>query len=65
MKVLDVDTAIPKYVLDTLSMGPKNPVLTKFDSKSFLVEMDMLLNKLQNHDITNEIINDINIATLK
>eukprot|EP00111_Clytia_hemisphaerica_P023398 TCONS_00068918-protein len=65
VRLLDVEVPVPKYVLDTLSMGPKNSVLTKFDSKGFLAEMDLLLNNLQNPDVTNETINDINIATLK
>ena len=65
VRLLDVDVPVPKYVLDTLSMGPKNSVLTKFDPKCFLAEMDVLLNNLQNSDITNETINNINIATLK
>ena len=54
----------PKYVLDTLVLGPKNPVLEKFDQKAMLAEIDLLLNHLQEQNVSNETISNINIATM-
>ena len=34
----------PQYVLETLSLGPKNAVLDKFNPHDVLAELDMLLN---------------------
>ena len=54
----------PKYVLDTLVLGPKNPVLEKFDQNAMLAEIDLLLNHLQEQNVSNETISDINIAAI-
>ena len=40
--VVDYDIQIPQYVMDTLTLGPKNPVLIKFNPKEALAELDML-----------------------
>ena len=45
-------------------MGPKNPVLEKFDQKVVLAEIDLLLNHLQEKNVSNETIRYINIATI-
>ena len=56
---------LPRYVLDTLALGPKNPVLDKFNEKEVSAEMDHLLNRLKSNGISNDVINDINVATPK
>ena len=33
----------PDYVMETLKLGPRNPVLTKFDDKDVLSEVDLVL----------------------
>ena len=45
-------------------MGSKNPVLEKFDQKVILAEIDLLLNHLQEENVSNETIRYINIATI-
>ena len=54
-----------KYVLDTLSMGPKNPTLDRFNQKELLAEIDLFLNRLEKANVSNNILNHINVATLK
>ena len=54
-----------KYVLDTLSMGPKNPTLDRFNQKELLAEINLFLNRLGKANVSNNILNDINVATLK
>ena len=68
MTLLDVfkfDIHPPKYVLDTLSMGPKNLILDKFNQKKLLAEIDLLLNRLGKANVSNNVLNIINVATLK
>ena len=65
IRLFEVDIHPPKYLLDTLSMGPKNPILDKFNQKELLAEMDLLLNRLGKANVSNDVFNDINIATLK
>ena len=36
VKLFDIGIVPPKYVIDTLAFGLKNPVLTKFDRSRFL-----------------------------
>ena len=64
VRLFDIDIVPPKYVIDTLALGPKNSVLTKFDQKETLAEIDSLLHKLNTQNTSNEAINDINAATL-
>ena len=68
MTLLDVfkfDIHPPKYVLDSLSMGPKNLILDKFNQKELLAEIDLLLNRLGKANVSNNVLNIINVATLK
>ena len=65
VKFFDIGIVPPKYVIDTLTLGPRNPVLTKFDQKEILAEIDIVLSKLNERIVSNEVINDINIATLQ
>ena len=64
VKLFELDIVPPKHVLDTLALGPKNPVLEKSDWKAMLVEIDLLLNHLQEQNVSNETISDINIAAI-
>ena len=64
VKLFEIDIAPPKYVSDALALGPKNPVLEKIDGKAMLPKMDLLLNHLQEQNVSNETISDINIATI-
>ena len=59
-----IDTSPPSYVLQTLSLGPKNAVLDRFDPKMVLAEVDDLLHRWENDEISDEIITDINVKTL-
>ena len=59
-----LDTVPQKYVLDTLTLGPKNSVLEKFDQKVMLAEIDLLLSHLQEQNVSNKTCSDINIATI-
>ena len=65
VRLFELDIVPPKYVIETLSLGPKNSVLTNFDQKKLLAEIDILLSKLEARDISNETVNDISAATLK
>ena len=60
----DLETPPPAYVMETLSLGPKNAVLGKFDPKDVLAEVDGLLSHCKNRKIPDEIITDINVKTL-
>ena len=52
VKVIDIDFQIPEYVLETLSLGPKNAVVESFDSKEVLTQMDSLLYRCKRDGIT-------------
>ena len=40
----NLDSNPPKYVMETLSLGPKNAVIEKFEPKDVLAEMDGVMN---------------------
>ena len=61
---IGVDVHIPKYVLDTLGMGPKDPVLDHFDKKALLCEVDLLLEFGEKRVITEDQKNDIEASTV-
>ena len=65
VRFFELDIHPPKYVLDTLSMGPKNPILYKFKQKELLAEINLLLNRLGKASVSNDVLNDINVANLK
>ena len=65
VKICDLDIQPPRYVIDTLALGPKNAVLDTFDSKETLSQIDALLNRCKRDKVSNEIMNDINVATFK
>ena len=45
--VLDDDIQIPEFVMKCLSLGPKHPVLEKFNSNDVLTEIDCLLEHIE------------------
>ena len=65
VKILDADIKPPRYVIDTLALGPKNSTLEKFDSKDTLAQIDSLLYRCKGAKVTTTIMNDINVATFK
>ena len=50
--------------METLSLGPKNAVLDRFDPKDVLAEVDGLLYHCKKNKVSDEIITDINVKTL-
>ena len=64
VKVCDESLVIPKYVMETLSLGPRNAVLEKFDPKKLLAEIDGLLSHCKKYKISDDIGTDINVKTL-
>ena len=59
-----LDSSPPAYVLETLSLGPKNAVLDTFDQKEILAEVDHLLYHCDQNNVSDDIVTDINIKTL-
>ena len=64
VRLCDIDLKPPKYVFDTLSLGPKHAVLDKIDSKDILAELDGLLHHCVRNNVSEEVITDINVKTL-
>ena len=64
VKLLELDRTPPAYVLDTLSLGPRNPVLNKFEPKDILVELDSFLSDCKKKYVAEETLTDINVKTL-
>ena len=65
VRICDNDIAPPRYVLDTLALGPKNAVLDKFDPKDTLAQIDALLFNCKKGKVSEDIMNDINVETFK
>ena len=59
-----LDEDPPDYVMETLSLGPKNAVLEKFNPHDVLAEIDALLSHCKDSNIPEEVISDINIKTI-
>ena len=59
-----LDNTLPSYVMETLSLGPKNAVLDRFEPKEVLAELDSLLSYCKDANVNDEKITDINIKTL-
>ena len=59
-----LETTPPKYVMETLALGPKNAILDKFDPKDLLAEIDALLHHCKTNKVADETITDINVKTL-
>ena len=55
----------PAYVIDTLSLGPRSPVLNKCDSKEVLATIDGFLHHCKEKCIVpDDVMTDINIKTI-
>ena len=54
----------PKYVMETLQLGPKNSTLERFDENNVLAELDTLLNFCKRKEVNEDVISDINVKTL-
>ena len=63
VKIIDVDIDIPKYGMETLALGPKNPILETFNSKPILAEVDSLLEFCESRIEEAEVKNNIECAT--
>ena len=59
-----LETPPPSYIMETLSLGPKNAVLDRFDPKEVLAEIDELLHHCKENQVSEETITDINVKTL-
>ena len=64
VKIIDEDIKPPDYVLQVLSMGPKQPVLDEFRPKHLLAEVDIALSQLSASS-TQDALYQINIATFQ
>ena len=64
VQVCDVSINIPNYVMQTLAMGPRHPVMDKFNEKDVLVELDGFLKFCKDKHVNNAAITDINVKTL-
>ena len=64
VKILDENLFVPKYIMETLSLGPRSAVTEKFDPKEILAEVDGLLSHYKDNNICDEVITDINVKTL-
>ena len=60
----NLDEEPPAFVIDTLSLGPKNAVLQRFNPHDVLAEIDGLLSYCKNNKLTEDVISDINIKTI-
>ena len=61
----NLDSAPPQYVLDTLSLGPKNSVLDRFNPKDVLAEVDLLLAHCKQNNVSQQLMTEINVKTLQ
>ena len=64
VRLLELKKTPPAYVIETLSLGPRSPVLNKFDSKEVLATLDEFLHHCKNNCVDDEVITDINVKTL-
>ena len=59
--MFELDIVPTKNALDTLALGPKNPVLEKFDQNVMLAE---IVNRFQEENVSNETFSYINITAV-
>ena len=64
VRLFELDKTPPTYVMETLSLGPRNPVIERFNPNDVLVELDKFLKHCQKNYLSDEIMTDINIKTL-
>ena len=60
----NLNYSLPKFVLDTLRLGPKSAVLDNINPKYVLAELDLFIKLCRSADISDETIRDINIKSL-
>ena len=60
----NLDYSLPKFVLDTLSLGPKSAVLDHVNPKNILAELDLFHKFCKDGSVNDNIFTDINIKTL-
>jgi len=65
VRLHNLDITPPRYVLDTLALGPKNAVIDHFNHHDLLAELDLLLNRCQRDNVHNDTINEINMAVVR
>ena len=65
VKVHNLDITPPRYVMDTLALGPRNAVLDRFNHHDLLAELDLLLNRCRRNKVDNDTINEINMAVVR
>lgn len=53
----------PEYVTTTLAKGPTHPILNRFDEKTTVVEVSALIAHHEGVGMSQDIINDRNIAS--
>ena len=63
--ILDNIKNVPEYVRATLANGPRHPLLTKFDEKAIAAEINALIEHHEKIGMSQDIINDINIASYR
>ena len=54
----------PKFVMDTLSLGSRNSIMEVFNQNEVLAELDGLLRFCRQHDVSDDVMTDINVKTL-
>ena len=55
---------LPKYLMDTFSLGPKSADLDKVNPKNILAEIDLVLDFCKSNNLDDGVILDINVKTL-
>ena len=60
----ELDSRPPKYVLDTLALGPKNSILDRFDQNTVLAELDSFVTLCNENEVPDNVVTDINVKTL-
>ena len=55
----------PSYVMETLKLGPRNPVMTEFKANEVLCEMDLFLEYCEAKDVDDDMVNELNMLTYR
>ena len=64
VRLFDLPVTPPAYVIETLSLGPRTPILNPFDPKEVLATLDGFLYDCKQHKVSDEMMTDINIKTI-
>ena len=56
-QVHNLDIVPPRYVMNTLALGPRNSVLDKFNRHEMLAELDMLLECCKSDNVEKDTVN--------